>query len=108
MTLIRDERRSDSRGRWVSRRCGCELRDGDVPFVLAKTARGEKKFASEQARIVGGEKDGDRSDVSGLTGTAERSHGFAIALPFTTDETDGVGAFSLDEAGVDGVDADVA
>ena len=85
----------------------CSAQDDTLLMYLAEAAGGVEKFAGEPAGVLGGEEDGDGGDVAGLADASERSLGLAVLLPFTADEADGVRAFGLDQAGIDGVDADV-
>jgi hypothetical protein len=74
---------------------------------LAQAAGGEQGLAGEPTGVCGRQEDRYGCDVAGLAGASERSLGFAILLPFSSDEADGMRALGLNEARIDGVDANL-
>src|SRR5712671_3001062 len=75
--------------------------------LLAQAAGGQELFAGEPGGVVGGQECGDGSDVFGLSGATQRRLADQFFLPVRTDEAGAHGAFGLDDAGVDGVHADL-
>src|ERR1700722_9846766 len=74
---------------------------------LAETAAGDDAFAGDPLRVVGRKEGGDGCDVVHLARAAEGSLRDESFLEVRTNETCGLSTFGIDDAGVDGVDADL-
>src|SRR5258705_10263540 len=93
--------RSDRRPRSAGRSSGG--RDGSVV-----AARGGKPLAGKPRGIVGGQEHGDTGDVVRLSHAAKRRARNHRFLDVAADDARGVGAFGLDAARCDRIDADLA
>jgi hypothetical protein len=62
----------------------------------------------DPAGILGGEEDGDRTDVGGVTDAAQRRLRLDRFVEVHANETGGVNAFGFDHARIQGVHADLA
>ena len=74
-----------------------------VVYGLAKTTGSENLLAGEPGGVFRRQKDGDGGDVARLADAAERSLRDGGLLKIRSDDAAAVGAFSLDHAGIDGV-----
>ena len=85
-----------------------EMRRPSYPPSELSNASGSKElFAGEPCRIVRGEENSDECDVAYLTGAAQRGVSDGGFFEVGADYAAGVGAFGLNRAGVDDVDADL-
>src|SRR6478736_3907072 len=76
-------------------------------YRLAKAAGGEKLFASKPGGVFRRQKDSDGGDVARLADAAQRGLRDGGLLEIRSDDATAVSAFSLDHAGIDGVDPDL-
>lgn len=72
------------------------------------TAGDEEGLAGDPARIFGGKKDGDGTDVVGLTDAAQRRLRFHGFVKIRSGDAGGMKAFRFDHAGVQRIHADPA
>jgi hypothetical protein len=76
-------------------------------YGLAKATGGEKLLAGEPGGVFRRQKDSDGGDVARLADAAKRSLRDGGLLEIRSDDAATVGAFSLDHAGIDGVNPDL-
>ena len=76
-------------------------------YGLAKATGSEKLLAGEPGGVFRRQKDSDGGDVARLADAAKRSLRDGGLLEIRSDDATAVGAFSLDHAGIDGVDPDL-
>jgi hypothetical protein len=74
---------------------------------LAKTAASKKSLAGKPGGVFRGQKDSDGGDITWLADAAERGLREGELFELRSDEAAAVGAFSLDNAGTEGVDPDL-
>src|SRR5262249_12186595 len=70
--------------------------------------RDDQRFARDPRRIVGGQKDGGRSDVLCSADPAQRRLRLRVPLEVAADDPRAMGPFRLDHAGIDRIDANLA
>ena len=74
---------------------------------LAETATSDNALAGDPLRVVGRKESNDGGDVVDPACTAERGLRHKTFLEIRTDEACALSAFGIDDAGIDGVDADL-
>jgi len=89
-----------------AQQCSASRRRATTKLLLA--SRDEDGLATDPARILGGEEDGDRADIVGLADAAERGLRFNRFLEVAAGDPRGVETFGLDHAGIQRVDADLS